>query len=1154
MLRKKHSERPRATIPGRFPLRHRRTVLIRTLAFATAVLVTCASGYAQSPRQRNFDARTQHNVGVRNEPGPLQHAAEQALRNQAPGLAVSYDRIHGVASRVRTHSGFLTGAHPGAEHRAVALDFVNQHRVLLGLSGYDLANYDTTDEIRSSASGTTHLYLRQRFAGLPVYDGQLQVNVDRDGRVKSVNNAWVGELASSVNAHQPRIEAAEAVLAAAEHLQLSVGPPKEISSEPNGQQTTVLSLPELSLEEIIARLFWLPIRAGDTRLVWSFQIHAINREHVFDFTVDAVSGEVWTRFDQVDAATYRVYERPVESPIHTTPPPPADARTLAVNPEDSTFSPLGWFNPGTGEVNIMLGNNVHAYDDRDANNLPPASQPVCLGSPKVCDFPLDLTLDPAFYVPAAVTNLFYWNNTIHDVQALYGFDESAGNFQETNFSPWGAGSDSVNAEAQDGGGNCNANFFTPVDGSNPRMQMYTCNLATPKRDGDLDDLVIVHEYGHGITNRQVGGPTMVGCLSNLQEPGEGWSDWFGLVYTAETGDLGTDQRGAGSYLFNLAPDGTIRPQPYSTDPAINNYTYQSIASLPPVHSTGSVWAQGLWELYWNLVDIYGFDEDLTNFDPGNLAAAAGNQRALLYVNEGLKNTACSPTFADARDGIIQAVIDFDSNDLCPVWQSFADFGLGVDADDCGSNCLTVTDGFRVPVACNPDFAGPDYEICVGESVTLGQPAVPDTTYLWSPGGQTTAQITVSPTVTTTYTVTATDPFGVFVDSATVTVEPDCRCGLSEEFEGDVSSWTATGLWHAADSSTCASPALGYSSATHAFYYGQDASCDYNTGVPNSGTLTSPIVVGIRSTSTLTFQYLREVESYPSFPFDVASVDVVTDSGSTTVWSLDSQDPSTAVWTSSGAISLSAFAGQKIRIRFRFDTVDAGFNDFIGWFVDDVVVTSITSTNVNFQSGASGWTNNAALSTCTTGAFIAGVPAEMVSFGTITQPDGDCTTSTGNAFYTAANTSASVDDVDLGMCVADSPSYSVGEKSLVSICSFHGQRTAGDDPTGDFFKLEISTNGGASYSVLREFGDDTMDAEWSSRGITVNGSANVKFRVRVSDAAGPGDTIEGGVDDVRICPFDGTLPPTPNPCVSLGSDDAAAKRTPCPVEQEPQQLP
>jgi hypothetical protein len=78
-----------------------------------------------------------------------------------------------------------------------------------------------------------------------------------------------------------------------------------------------------------------------------------------------------------------------------------------------------------------------------------------------------------------VTNLFYWNNVIHDVLEGYGFDEAAGNFQVDNFGRGGAGNDPVNAEAQDGGGTDNANFATPADGSRPRMQMYLWTGQTP---------------------------------------------------------------------------------------------------------------------------------------------------------------------------------------------------------------------------------------------------------------------------------------------------------------------------------------------------------------------------------------------------------------------------------------------------------------------------------------------------------------------------------------------------------------------------------------------------------------------------------------------------------------------------------------------------
>ena len=54
-------------------------------------------------------------------------------------------------------------------------------------------------------------------------------------------------------------------------------------------------------------------------------------------------------------------------------------------------------------------------------------------------------------------------------------------------------------------------------------------------------------------------------------------------------------------------------------------------------------------------------------------------------------------------------------------------------------------------------------------------------------------------------------------------------GLNENFETGAVGWTATGLWHLVNNSGCVSPALGYSSPTHAFYYGQDATCDYATG-------------------------------------------------------------------------------------------------------------------------------------------------------------------------------------------------------------------------------------------------------------------------------------------------------------------------------------
>ena len=170
--------------------------------------------------------------------------------------------------------------------------------------------------------------------------------------------------------------------------------------------------------------------------------------------------------------------------------------------------------------------------------------------------------------------------------------------------------------------------------------------------------------------------------------------------------------------------------------------------------------------------------------------------------------------------------------------------------------------------------------------------------------------------------------------------PGCdNAGLDDNFEGDVSGWTLTGLWHAANSSSCASPA--YASATHAMYFGEESFCDYfGTGTQTTGTLTSPAIDGIDAQSILRFAYFRDVESTQNLQVDRTEVLVAPDGSDTwqSVWLKTSLDASAASWATTSDISLAAWAGQRIRVRFVFDTVDEEFNAQTGWMVDDVVVT------------------------------------------------------------------------------------------------------------------------------------------------------------------------------------------------------------------------
>ena len=170
---------------------------------------------------------------------------------------------------------------------------------------------------------------------------------------------------------------------------------------------------------------------------------------------------------------------------------------------------------------------------------------------------------------------------------------------------------------------------------------------------------------------------------------------------------------------------------------------------------------------------------------------------------------------------------------------------------------------------------------------------------------------------------------------------------------------------------------------------------------------------------------------------------------------------------------------------------------------------------DFSGGLGSWVN-AAASTCSTGAFVAATPTQQTST-VVTQVGGDHTSGTGNALFTGTNSSAGNADVDGGNCILESPSFNVTEASDLSVWYFHGQRDAGDDASGDFFRLEVSTNGGASYSPLVSIGDVQNVASWTQATTTIPAGSNVRLRVQVSDGAGPGDIVEGGIDDLSICP-------------------------------------
>jgi extracellular elastinolytic metalloproteinase len=615
---------------------------------------------------------------------------------------------------------------------------------------------------------------------------------------------------------------------------------------------------------------------------------------------------------------YRVFDLPLESPADSVQQPAA--QTLSSRAGDPLASPDGWHRVNGGAIpyNYSRGNNVWAFQDpspgplggipdpgtvRSArpNNGPLGTAPLI--EPFVFDYKYNVTREPEdstgggtgsnnYY--AAIVNLFYWNNLMHDVFYYMGFTEAAGNFEESHLFSTGAKTggvpgDEVLAQAQDAGGTNNANFLALNDGVNGQMQMYlwtasfpdslvqitssstgtpppgtkyvaiqgsfptkdtantnlythpvlntqyvlvqknplstvgsstegcstgqqsialppgnnvsgkivvidrgSCsfvekvygaqlggargviivnnvpgppiamggtdapgNLITipavmvsqadgnviksqllasatiignlkrdnppaPKRDGDVDNGVMSHEYMHGISNRLTGGPNDVSSLGGAEQGGEGWSDFAGLYMTLRTNDLTAPTSGhpngvlpvrsIGNYVTYQPYNGRgIREYPYSTDMSVNpaTFAYVKRPDYSETHSVGFVWCSMLYELLQGFIDKYGMNDNI--YEGANPTAsknppstAKGNNIATRLVVEAMKLQPTSPTFVQERDAILKAdTLLYNGQDACIIWAAFAKRGLGASAVS-GSNALgDEFEAFDVPLTCDP---------------------------------------------------------------------------------------------------------------------------------------------------------------------------------------------------------------------------------------------------------------------------------------------------------------------------------------------------------------------------------------------------------------------------------------------------------------------
>jgi uncharacterized repeat protein (TIGR01451 family) len=304
------------------------------------------------------------------------------------------------------------------------------------------------------------------------------------------------------------------------------------------------------------------------------------------------------------------------------------------------------------------------------------------------------------YRRGMLTDMFYMVNWYHDRLYELGFDEAAGNFQQTNFSGMGLGNDRVLGDAEDNSGTNNANFSTPPDGTSGRAQMYRFTGPTIDRDGSIDAEILLHELTHGTSNRLIGNAVGINW-DPARGMGEGWSDFVALSllnntnaddpngHYAEGGWATYKFAGLTTYTDNYIYG--IRRFPYTTDHSVNPMTWADVddvtnnlsGGIPPdplgvnnnggmeVHNSGEIWALTLWGVRARVIaDPAGANGDVPT----------GNHTMLQMVIDGLKMTPINPSFTDARDAIIAADC---ATSACAnessIWTGFADRGLGYGA-------------------------------------------------------------------------------------------------------------------------------------------------------------------------------------------------------------------------------------------------------------------------------------------------------------------------------------------------------------------------------------------------------------------------------------------------------------------------------------------
>jgi len=565
-------------------------------------------------------AQTQNRQPVQYAPSPaakitLKHFIQQSNRNWVVRWSRSGTRVTSLIGH-RMQPLAQKGQASKIQGVERARTFLNSNTALFGLKT-DLADLKLLRK-HTSAAGQ-HIELQQTYQGLPVENGRVKVNLDREGRILQVVNAYLPNIDISTKPTTSEDDAKKKAIERflEEHAKQSIAKSK--------QKPPPLTHKELKLKEPakVERIVFLVDEGQRATLAYKVLIKT-ESDGIMEFVVDGQTGEILRVRDfelySVDGQGNAFNPNPVQVLNDTT---------LVDNGDSAAAIPAGAYeNAPLRDLDDPVG-GVHRI-----------SGPFVISE--------DIHAPSTATITEAGTTFNYDRSQagFEEVMIYHYIDRSQRYIQTLGFID--ANNRQIRVDAH-GRTDDNASYrFDPVGAGYLRMGDGGVDAA---EDAD----VILHEYGHSIQDNQNPGAYLHG--GHAGSIGEGFSDYWALsshldasitqgwdpACYAEWDWLNHWMNSAGATCARSADNTKVYPADYAGE----------------VHEDGELWSATLWDI-------------LT--DMGKTTA----DRLALQSNYNMPD---NPSFVEGADAVMTADLQlFYGSHLEALCQIFINRGFYVAAD------------------------------------------------------------------------------------------------------------------------------------------------------------------------------------------------------------------------------------------------------------------------------------------------------------------------------------------------------------------------------------------------------------------------------------------------------------------------------------------